>query len=152
MKTSENGLNLIKHFEGLRLKPYQCSANKWTIGYGTTYYEDMTPVAQNDLPITDKRAEHLLKYNLLKFETRFNKRIQEIGLELTQNEYDACICFLYNLGLGMLSIERSFGKALKSKDKQAIADSFLLYCKANGIILEGLKKRREAERELFLRR
>lgn len=152
MKTSENGVNLIKHFEGFRARPYQCSAQKWTIGYGQTFWpETLQPVTPQDLPITEQRADYVLRRTLMTFEMRLNRRLSEIGLELTQNEFDACICFLFNLGVGMLSSERSFGQALKSKDKSKIAAAFLLYNKAGGIILEGLKKRREAERELFLK-
>lgn len=67
-KIGAKGLNLIKDFEGLRLKPYLCSASVPTIGYGNTFYEDGTKVKLTDKPITNERAIELLHFILINFE------------------------------------------------------------------------------------
>lgn len=151
MRTSPNGINLIKHFEGFRSKPYQCSAGKWTIGYGSTYYPQGIAVTKDDTPITEEVAAKMLSIVLASFEHQLESTLVQYGQKLNQNEFDACICFIYNLGAALLEDHRSFGKALKSGNRSDIAAAFLLYIKAGGKILEGLQKRREAERQLFLK-
>ena len=67
LRTSENGINLIKQFEGCYLKSYKCPAGIWTIGYGHTagVYEGMT--------ISQVQAESFLKDDLFKYEEKVNK-------------------------------------------------------------------------------
>jgi len=68
MKTSNAGVALIKHYEGLSLKPYLCPAKVPTIGYGSTTYHDGSKVLMGDPPITEAGAEQLLRDTLQKFE------------------------------------------------------------------------------------
>ena len=77
MKISNNGLDLIKQFEGLSLTPYLCPANIPTIGYGNTFYEDGTKVTLKDKPITEQRASELIEYIVNKtFSDNINKVVK----------------------------------------------------------------------------
>jgi GH24 family phage-related lysozyme (muramidase) len=146
MKISERGLNLIKEFEGCKLKAYQCPAGIWTIGIGSTHYGDGTPVTKNRTLPTEKAAIALLAATIGQYE----KAVNNIGVELTQNEFDALVCLCYNIGAG--NFEKStLVKMLKAGDDKAeIAKQFLRWDKAGGKSLAGLTRRREAESELFL--
>jgi len=137
MKTGAAGLNLIKTFEGCRLKAYKCvSTEKYhTIGYGH-YGAD---VAAN-MTITQEQAETYLKSDLAKFEGYVNST----GMQLDQNQFDALVSFTYNCGQGNLK------KLIQNRTAAQIADALLLYNKSGGKVLAGLTRRRTAEKELFL--
>ena len=138
MKTSANGINLIKQFEGCRLKAYKpVAAEKYyTIGYGH-YGSDVSA----NMTITQAQADAFLASDLGKFENY----VTATGLTLTQNQFDALVSFTYNCGPGNLQ------KLVKGRDYQQIADAMLLYNKgANKQVLAGLVRRRTAERTLFL--
>lgn len=136
METSQAGLSLIKNFEGLRLKAYKPvpTEQHYTIGYG--HYG-----VNKDAVITLQEAENLLKYDLKKFENY----VKATGLPLNQNQFDALVSFTYNCGSGCLQT------LVKNRTLPQIADAMLKYVKAGGKTLEGLVKRRKAERELFLK-
>lgn len=136
MNISQNGINLIKNFEGVRLTAYKCPAGKWTIGYGHT-----TDVKQG-MTITQAQAEGFLKQDLKIYENY----VKLLNLNLNQNQFDALVSFTYNCGAGNL-------KTLTNNRTLAqIADALLLYNKSsNGQVLTGLTRRRQAERELFLK-
>ena len=137
MKTSIKGINLIKEFEGLRLCAYKATPSEkyYTIGYGH-YSADVTP----NMTITKAEAESMLTRDLAWAE----RAVGDIGLYLTQNEFDALVSFTFNLGTGNLK------KLTKGRNKTEIADAMLLYNKAGGKELAGLTRRRKAERSLFL--
>lgn len=134
MKTSSRGIELIKSFEGCRLTAYLCPAGVWTIGYGHT-----AGVKQGQV-ITQDLAEAYLKEDLAKYE----KYVEDTGLVLNQNQFDALVSFTYNCGNGNLK------KLVKNRSLAQIGEALLLYNKSNGKVLSGLVKRRAAERELFL--
>lgn len=136
MKTSQNGINLIKKFEGCQLKAYKCAAGVWTIGYGHTAGVKSTNV------ITETKAEEYLKKDLEKFEKNVEK--YNAKYKWNQNEFDALVSFAFNIG----SIDKLTADGTRSRE--VIAEKILLYNKANGKVLAGLTKRRQAERELFL--
>lgn len=138
MKTSENGISLIKQFEGCRLKAYRCAAGVWTIGYGHT-----SGIKSSDV-ITEAQAEEYLKEDLEKFEKNVEKYNSKYSWN--QNEFDALVSFAFNIG----SIDKLTANGTRSRT--VIAEKILLYNKANGKVLAGLAKRREAERELFLKK
>jgi len=146
MEVSVRGLNLIKRFEGLSLKPYLCPAKIPTIGYGNTFYEEGTKVAMDDKPITIKRAEMLLKLIVDKFAIGVEKVLK---VPLEQNQFDAVVSFSYNVGLGSLKSSTLLKKINDGKFLEA-SKEFGRWNKANGKILDGLTKRREAERLLFI--
>ena len=136
MKTSENGINSIKKFEGCQLKAYKCAAGVWTIGYGHTSGVKSTDV------ITEIQAESYLKTDLAKFEAHVEKYNSKYCWN--QNEFDALVSFAFNIG----SIDKLTADGTRTR--ATIAEKMLLYNKAGGKVLTGLTKRREAERELFL--
>lgn len=138
MKTSKNGIELIKKFEGCRLTAYKpvITEKYYTIGYGH-YGADV----QKDMRITHAQAEAYLKSDLQKFE----KAVNDLGFTLTQNQFDSLVSFTYNCGAGNLK------KLVKGRNLREIADALLLYDKSNGKPLKGLTNRRKAERTLFLK-
>ena len=139
MTTSENGLNLIKSFEGLRLNAYRCPAGKWTIGYGHT------KGVKKGMYISEEVATHFLIEDVQRVEPTINSYN---GIyHWTQNEFDALASFAFNCGIGNLKKLLKYGQRTKSQ----IADAILLYNKANGRVLRGLVRRRKAERELFVK-
>lgn len=134
MHISEKGLNLIKSFEGCHLVAYRCPSNVLTIGWGHTagVYEGMK--------ITQAQADAFLIEDMRKYEGYVNAT----GLKLNQNQFDALVSFAYNCGNGNLKT------LVKNRTLPQIADALLLYNKGGGKVLNGLVRRRKAERELFL--
>lgn len=141
MKTNQDGINLIKSFEGLRLKPYLCPAGVWTIGYGTT-----KGITKNTPEITETEAEELLEKDLIKFESIV---IDNVDVELTDNQFSALVSLVYNCGSAPL--KKSLGAVLNTGNYLGAAEQFLRWNKANGKELAGLTRRRKAERDLFLK-
>jgi len=141
MKISENGLDLIKSFEGLRLRAYQCSANVWTIGYGHTH-----KVRQGDC-ITQEEAEKFLEKDVQHFERVVNRLVK---VPLTQNQFDALVSFVFNLGEGNLSTSTLL-KHLNSGAYLSAANELPRWVNVGGKKLPGLVRRRDAERTIFIK-
>lgn len=139
MKTSDKGIALIKQFEGLRLDAYICPAGVPTIGYGTTRNVKMGQ------SITEADADRMLCEDLTTFEACVTN---SVDAPLTQEQFDALVCFVYNLGCGAFK-GSTLLKKINAQDPGA-ADEFLRWNKAGGRVLPGLTRRREAERALFL--
>lgn len=142
MRISEAGVDLIKSFEGCKLKSYKCPAGIWTIGYGHT-----GSGVTSGLSIDEQEAESLLYDDLVKFEDGVNKLTQE--LDITQGMFDALVCFAYNVGLDALA-RSTLLKLLKQNKVLEASEQFKRWNKANGKELAGLTRRRNAEAELFL--
>ena len=139
MRTSEKGLNLIKKYEGLRLKAYKCPAGVWTIGYGHT-----KGVKQNDT-ITEAQAVELLLRDVLDCEGVINRLVKKT---LNQGQFDACISFIFNLGAG--NFQRStLLRKINQDDFAGASREFSRWIYSGGKILNGLKKRREEEKQLL---
>lgn len=139
MQTSQNGIDLIKRFEGCRLTAYKpVAAEKYyTIGYG--HYGSDVKKGQT---ITQAQAEALLKNDLVRYE---NYVKQYVKFGMNQNQFDALVSFCYNCGAGSLQT------LVRNRQPATVAEKMLLYNKgAGGVVLAGLTKRRQAERELFL--
>lgn len=137
---SQEGIDFIKHFEGLRLQSYRLDGEKnWTIGYGTSnssIYEGQV--------ITEQQAEELLMQEV----NKVTKQVLEYCeyLELTQNELSALVSFTYNTGFGNLQKLTGY----QCRDKQEISEKILNYTKSESEAnRNGLKKRRIAEQEMF---
>ncbi|EMW2199081.1 lysozyme [Enterobacter hormaechei] len=145
MQTSEKGIALIKEFEGCKLTAYRDSVGVWTIGYGWTQPVDGKPIRAG-MTIKQETAERLLKTGLVSYESDVS-RLVKVGL--TQGQYDALVSFTYNLGARSLSTSTLLRK-LNAGDYAGAADEFLRWNKAGGKVLNGLTRRREAERALFL--
>ena len=140
MKISENGLNLIISFEGFCPKATKAVKTEkyYTIGYGH-YGKDV----DEKQTITKEDALSLLKKDMKRFETKVMK--YNNCYNFTQNEFDSLVSFAYNVG----NIDQLTAKGTRTKKE--IADAMLLYIKSGGNVLEGLRKRRIRERELFLK-
>ena len=139
MKISKNGLDLIKHFEGCELEAYKCPAGVWTIGYGhiKTAVEGMT--------ITQHQADEMLIEEMNEYEGYINNSVR---VDLTQNQFDAMVSWVYNLGNGNLNTSTLL-KVLNSGDYAGVPEQMLRWNKAGGRVLEGLTRRRQAEADLF---
>ena len=148
MKISNNGIELIKQFEGLSLKPYLDKVNIPTIGFGSTYYEDGTKVKLKDKPITEERATQLLEFIANKtFSENINKVVK---VPLNQNQFDALVSFAYNIGNKNFNWSTLL-KKLNQSDYEGASLEFGRWNQANGKILNGLVLRRQKEKELFLK-
>lgn len=138
MKTSEQGINLIKEFEGLRLTAYKCPAGVYTIGYGHT--KGVT----RGMKITEEQATAYLKTDIQASEKSVER--WDSKYHWTQSEFDALVSFTFNCGATNLKSLLKNGQRTKAQ----IAATLPLYRKAGGKVLKGLERRRAAEKKLFL--
>lgn len=143
MKLSDAGVQLIANFEGFRSHPYQDAVGVWTIGYGST-----KGVGPRSKPVTREQALERLKREV---QDTYGAAVDALHLPLNQNQYDATVSFVYNLGPGVLSSGSTFGRLLRGHHFTAAANAMLLYVNAGGRRLLGLVNRRRAERALFLK-
>jgi len=147
MKISKKGIEFIIAFEGIRTKPYLCSANVATIGVGTTIYPNGVKVSMSDKPITLEQAREYLMHDLQKFEKGVNELIGKT--KLNQNQFDALVSFAYNCGLGNLKTSTLLKLVKAMPTSEAIFNQFLRWNKAGGKEISGLTRRRKAEAELY---
>lgn len=148
-KISNEGVNLIKKFEGLSLKPYLCPAKIPTIGYGNTFYEDGRKVKMTDQPITEERATELLRNSLKSFEQYVDSYCVDT---ITQQQFDALVSFAYNLGPANLKSSTLLKKVNTNPNDETIRGEFMKWVKAGGKTLKGLVRRREAEADLYFKK
>jgi lysozyme len=142
MKISEEGKDLIKLFEGVRLKAYKCSAGVPTIGFGNTYYPNGDKVKMGDT-ITLEQARDLFDDLIVRYERIVNSKLK---VDVKQNQFDALVSHTYNTG-GSTTL---FKLVNMEANKDKIKDWFLTkYITANGKVLQGLKNRRLKEWELY---
>ena len=146
MKISERGLNLIKRYEGLRLRPYKCPAGLWTVGYGHVIGDGRTLPESERRTFTKEEVDLLLQKDVARFERGV---LRLCPVPLTQGQFDALVSFSFNVGLGALQRSTVRLKTNRGEKEQA-ADALLAWSKANGKVLPGLLKRRKDERALYL--
>lgn len=134
-------VDLIKDSEGFREEAYKCPAGKWTIGYGSTFYQDKSPVQEGDT-ITRDKAEELLNWYC-------DTQIKYPRNDLNDDQKAALCSLIYNIGQGAFD---------KSKCRKAIVNSDWQeahrqwdWITANGKILPGLVIRRQKEKNLFFK-
>ena len=139
MKTSQYGIDLIKHFEGCELKAYKCPAGVWTIGYGHT--KGVQPGDE----WSEDHADHMLQVELEEYEGYVDKYVTA---PLGQNQFDALVSWTYNLGGGNLSASTML-KVLNAGEYEEVPNQMLRWNKAGGKVLEGLTRRRQAEGDMF---
>lgn len=148
MKTSISGIKFIKSWEGVLLKSYKCPAGVWTIGYGSTYYENGNKVKEGET-ITLDRAEKLLLFEVGKIEAEINS----MGLNLNQPQFDAIVSFCFNVGMGAFKRSTLLKKIKKQPGAVDIRTEFLKWNKirtaAGLVISKGLSRRRVAEGNLY---
>ena len=139
MKISIEGLSLIKKFEGCELNSYKCAAGVPTIGFGSTHGIEM------GMSISKARAEELLLEDISKFEDIVDKAVT---VALDQHQFDALVSWTFNLGGGNLNSSTML-KVINAGDYEDVPEQIKRWNKANGKVLEGLIRRREAEALLF---
>lgn len=139
-------IDLVKEFEGLRTTAYKDSAGVWTIGYGTTARAGVGIEPVEGMEITEAEAEYYLQKGLEKFSTEITGSITQ---PINENEFGAFVSLAYNIGSGAFKRSTALRK-FNAGDKQGAANAMLMWNKAGGRVLNGLIRRREAERALFL--
>ncbi len=152
MQISENGACFIKRWEGLRLKAYQDVAGVWTIGYGHTSGFAGSRFGPQSA-ITQEEADALLREDLGPFQDNLNLWADINSVTLNQNQYDALISFIFNVGFH--AFERSTAaKRLKQGNYAGAAEALTWWNKARvggkKVEVLGLTRRRAAEKALFL--
>ena len=146
MKLDKNGYNLITKFEGLKLKPYLCSAKIPTIGYGNTYYPDGKRVTLLDKEITKEYAFEIFK----EVADRFAKRVDTlVTSNINQNQFNSLVSFSYNVGTGNFSSSTLLKKINKNPNDLSIKAEFLRWNKANKVVINGLTNRRNEEANIY---
>lgn len=142
MKINKEGLELIKKFEGLKLKSYRCPANILTIGYGHT-----KGVKENQ-EITEEEATKLLLEDISTFETGVKNLVTS---KINENQFSALVSFSFNLGLGNLKSSTLLKKVNINPNDKSIKLEFVKWNKAGGKVLSGLTSRRKSESELYFK-
>jgi|TARA_B110000977_G_scaffold111217_1_gene144334 lysozyme len=139
MNISQEGLGLIKKFEGCEYNAYKCAAGVLTIGYGHT-----EGVKEDDL-VTQQEADKLLEKDIKIFEEIV---LDAVEMPLSQHQFDALVSWTFNLGGGNLNSSTML-KVLNTGDYENVPTQIKRWNKAGGKVLEGLIRRREAEALLF---
>jgi len=145
-KTSRVGLDFIAQEEGLRLKPYKCSAGVPTIGIGSTYYEDGSKVKMTDAPITKERAYVLFENVLKHFEMCVYTCTRD---DINQNQFDALVSLAFNIGTGALKKSTLIKRVNKDPKGSDIEGAFLMWKNAGGKPI--LLNRRKREYALYIK-
>lgn len=140
MKTGEKGVTLIKSFEALKLRAYLCPAGVWTIGYGHT------ATAKKGMVITKEAALDLLKQDLNTAENAVNNLAKTA---LNQNEFDALVSFVFNVGVSAFA-KSTLLKRLNAGKRDDVPGQLARWNRANGRVLPGLTRRRAEEAALFM--
>ena len=160
MKLSQKGLSVTKHYAGFKANPYFCPANKPTIGYGTLIYPCGQKVKLTDHAITEAEATEYLIHDVEQFERDVNKLLQ---VTVTQSQFDALVCFAYNVGsdididkiaegLGDSTLLKLVNANIMKTDfgwKKRITVEFMKWINGGGKKLKGLIARRTTEAYLF---
>lgn len=167
MNVSPRAVEMIKHHEGVRVKPYRCPAALWTIGVGHVLYpeqalfpivrtaENLSKPLRSEFPLrsednrvwTNVEVDNLLTKDLRRFEQGVARLCPSAITR--QGQFDALVSFSFNCGLGRLqrsTLRMKFNRG----DVEGAAEEFMKYSKAGGKPLPGLIKRRSDERALFL--
>ena len=167
MNVSPRAVEMIKHHEGVRAKPYRCPAALWTVGVGHVLYpeqalfpivrtaENLSKPLRSEFPLrtednrvwTDAEVDNLLTKDLRRFERGVATLCPSVVGR--QSRFDALVSFAFNCGLGRLQ-RSTLRMKLNRGDVEGAADEFMKYSKAGGKVLPGLLKRRKDERALFL--
>lgn len=138
MRTSDAGIALIKHYEGLELKAYQDSAGVWTIGHGHT--KDV----RRGQEISEDKALEFLRADLAEAESHVSRL-----RALNQNQFDALVSFTFNLGPGWIG-DSGLIRAIEEQKWAYVPREMTRWVHAGGKPLLGLARRRVAEAALFV--
>lgn len=139
-------IDMVADFEGFRSHAYLCPAGVWTIGYGTTSASGVGLKVEPGRSISEPHARMYLRHALTIFAAKIASKIK-VGL--TSEEWAAILSLAYNIGPTAFARSTVLRK-LNVGDRLGAADAFLMWNKAGGKILKGLRLRRERERAVFL--
>jgi lysozyme len=145
METNQKGIDLIKFFEGCKLTAYLCPAGIPTIGYGHTG-TDVTQADVGKKTITKEQAEALLISDLPKYEKGVTNNVKSV---INQNQFDALVSFVYNLGEGNFKSSTLLKKINANPNDATIRNEFNKWINSNGKPLSGLVIRRKQEADLY---
>lgn len=145
MEVNKAGRDLIKKFEGCKLKAYKCPANLWTISWGLTFYPDGTKVKEGDV-ITQQQAEDYFNAIVDDFAKKVDALIKS---NVSENNFSALVSFAYNVGMGNFQRSTLLRKVNANPKDKTIPAEFRKWVRANNVVLQGLVRRREAEAKLY---
>jgi len=143
MKIDKQGIDLLVQLEGLKTKAYKCTAGVWTIGIGSTYFENGEKVSEGDV-ISKEEAYHLFQLTAPRYEKPINESIK---VPITQNQFNALFCFCYNIGQTGFKNSTVVRKINAGATRKEIEDAFMMWKgktknKSGKFVLES---RRQAE-------
>ena len=147
-KLSNDGMQLLKELEGFRSKPYLDGAGVPTIGYGSTYYKNGTRVSMNDVAISQFEATELLEDLLVHYVRTIDCYTRD---DIKQHEFDALVCFAYNVGDGAFKKSTLLKKINANASAEEIKEQFLRWVNVNGKPDKGLRNRRLKEINLYFK-
>ena len=140
MTLSSKGLAFIKQMEGCRLVPYQDQVGVWTVGIGHT-----GPDVVQGKEITQEEADRLLERDSARFVNALNRLI---AVPLTQNQFDALVSFVFNIGITAFS-KSTLRSVINKGDHADVPAQLIRWNKAGGKVNSGLSRRRQAESHLY---
>lgn len=141
MHLGAKGTALIQSFEGFRVTAYQDQRGIWTCGYGHT-----GPNVVEGTTCTPYQASQWFDKDT---QSACNAVLRSVDVPLTQNEFDALVCFTYNVGADS-EAHSTLVRVLNAGNYMMVAEQFLRWDHTNGVVNAGLTRRRAAERDLFL--
>lgn len=138
---TEDGVRLIRRFEGFSATPYVCPAGYLTVGYGHVV-KNVDAFRQ---PITENEATEILTVDV---ETAERTVLRLISVPLTDGQFDALVSFTFNLGAGALQ-RSTLRRKINREEHEDVPAEFLRWVWAGGRKLPGLIRRRQAEAALY---
>jgi lysozyme len=147
MQINQDGIDLLKHFEGKRLEAYHCEAGVCTIGYGATEYEDGSKIIPGDR-INDEDAERLLRKDIKRFEEVVNRLVL---MDINENQFSALVCFAFNVGQEAFKNSTLLSYVNQGRFEMA-KEEFDRWIFVKSVKSKGLMKRRSAEKQLFTKK
>ncbi len=145
-RMTDEGLDLIKLYEGYSSSPYLCPAQHWTIGYGAIWGMDDKRVTEDHPDINEDQADYLLRRDVKKSEMAV---LRHIRVPLEDGQFNALCSFVFNLGSGALQ-SSTLRRKINRGDYIGAANEFPRWVYAGGRRLKGLVRRREHERSMFM--
>ena len=145
-RISNDGLDFIARWEGFRPTAYNDAANHATIGFGHLLHHGPVTAADRKLHLTMAQGLKLFRKDLRRYEDAVNRYVK---VPITQAQFDALASFAFNVGIIGLR-DSTLLRHLNNERRMPAADEFLKWNKAGGRVLEGLTRRRQAERKMFL--
>ena len=142
---SDEGISLIKRYEGYKTTPYRCPAGLYTVGYGHVIGNGLQLPDEWNRTFSLGEIDELLRTDLARFERGV---LHYCTVYLTQSQFDSLVSFSFNLGLGVLQ-RSTLRQKLNRGDYDGASKEFLRYTRAGGKVLKGLVRRRQAEYNLF---